>query len=153
MFRQFKFEESLYEELHQIPVSTQFKLETIGFQFPLDTWNRLPIEERWVLCHLPIRSKGEKECYCNYLIFLLNREGADPSAYDLRNNQSEKKAWDELARVPGEVAAKVRELDVPLYWPDWIKLDDMERYAIYKLCKEESADAQIQQVVQEFLGQ
>ena len=63
MFRQFKFEEALYPKLEGIPLSTRFKLDTIGVEFPLPIWGRLALEERWVLCHMPIRSKGERECY------------------------------------------------------------------------------------------
>ncbi|HJT25615.1 MAG TPA: nitrate reductase associated protein [bacterium] len=149
MFRQFKFEEPLYQKLDQLPVSTRFKLETLGFQFPLEAWNQLALPERWVFCHLPIRSKGERECYSGYLAYVLKRHGITISS---EGAASEKKGWEDLSRLPSEVALKMRDLNLPLFWPEWIKLDDMERFTVYKFCRENAGDALIQQVVQEFLG-
>jgi hypothetical protein len=150
MFRQFKFEEPTYPKLEKIPISTRFKLDALDLQFSMECWNKLPLEERWVLCHLPIRSRGERESYILYVSYLLRRLGFTASARD--NSTPKKNAWDELSRVPSEVAQKMAELNLPLYWPEWIKLDDMARYAIYKLCQEEADPALIQQLVQELLG-
>jgi hypothetical protein len=151
MFRQFKFEESLYQKLEQIPVSTQFKLETMGLHLPLEVWNQLVLAERWVFCHLPIRSRGEKECYNQYLAYVLRRQMAPALSLE-PGSFPEKKPWEDLSRLPGEVAQKMRDLNLPLYWPEWIKLDDMERYSVFKFCRENADDSQIRQVVQEFLG-
>ncbi len=151
MFRQFKFEEPLYPKLDQVPISTRFKLETMGLHLPPGLWNRLDLAERWVFCHLPIRSKGEKECYGAYLTYVLRREGF-PSPSETNGVPSEKKGWEDLSRLPSEVAQKMRDLNLPLFWPEWIKLDDMERFSLYKFCRENADDALVQQAVQEFLG-
>ena len=151
MFRQFKFEEPIYQKLDQIPISTRFKLETMGVQFPMEVWNQLVLAERWVFCHLPIRSKGERECYNGYLAYVLKRHGLTVTP-EGTGAFSEKKGWEDLSRLPAEVAQKMRDLNLPLYWPEWIKLDDMERFTVYKFCRENSGDPLIQQVVQEFLG-
>lgn len=150
MFRQFKFEEPLYRRLEQMPLSTRFKMERLGLQLPLPAWSQLAPEERWVLCHMPIRSRGERECYVAYLAYLLRRQKVPAPAGAAA--PSERKAWEDLSRLPPEVAQKGRELNLPLYWPDWIKLDDMERYIVYKLCVEKAPDSQIHQAVQELLG-
>src|SRR6185295_4089076 len=98
MFRQFEFEKKLYQKLEGIPVSTQFKLEMLGLEIPLDAWKKLAIEERWVLCHIPIRSKGERECYADYLAYLMVRSGVlsrtSPAV------SPERKPWEELSRIP-----------------------------------------------------
>lgn len=151
MFRQFKFEEALYQKLEEIPISTRFKLETLGLDLPLEIWNQLVPAERWVFCHLPIRSKGEKECYTGYLAYVLKRQGVQ-SPVVREAPPVEKKVWEDLSRLPAEVAQKMRDLNLPLFWPEWIKLDDMERFTLYKFCRENTGDAHIQQVVQEFLG-
>lgn len=148
MFRQFKFEEALYPKLEGIPLSTSFKLDTIGVEFPLPVWGKLAFEERCVLCHMPIRSKGERECYAGYLAFLLKRHSAPvppPSA-------PAKRVWEEISRIPAEVAHKAASLNLPIYWPEWIKLDDIERYAVYKLCCGNAEDRLLRQAVQELLG-
>lgn len=149
MFRQFKFEEPLYQKLDRVPMSTQFKFEAMGLRLPDTVWNQLPLEERWVFCHLPIRSRGEKECYAGYQAYILKRYGA---AALTENNPSDKKGWEDLSRLPSEVAQKMRDLNLPLFWPEWIKLDDMERFTLYKICRENTGDSLIQQVIQEFLS-
>lgn len=152
MFRQFKFEEPLYEKLDQIPISTRFKLETLGLVFPAEAWIQLAPAERWVFCHLPIRSKGERECYVQYLGFVLHRLGYTATKRDGIESVAEKKSWEDIGRIPPEVAQRMRDLNLPLFWPEWIKLDDMERYAVFRLCREKAEDHLVQQAIQEFLG-
>ena len=150
MFRQFKFEEELYQKLDRIPVSTQFKLDSLGLVFPLEAWKRLALPERWVFCHLSIRSKGERECYTQYLSYVLHRDKVTlPKTAESSDAQ---RSWEDISRLPGEVAQKMRELDLPLFWHEWIKMDDMERYSLFKLCRENADQNSIRQAVQEFLG-
>jgi hypothetical protein len=150
MFRQFKFEEELYQKLDQIPVSTRFKLDTLGLVMPLEAWKRLALPERWVFCHLSIRSRGERECYTQYLSYVLHRDKiALPKSAETPDPQ---RTWEDISRLPGEVAQKMRDLNLPLFWPEWIKMDDMERYTLFKLCRENGNPDSIRQAVQEFLG-
>ena len=150
MFRQFKFEEDLYETLDHIPMSTQFKLDSLGLALPEEAWARLELPERWVFCHLSIRSRGERECYSQYLSYALQRlKVSGPSKGPSKET---KKPWEDIGRLPSEVAQKMRDLDLPLFWPEWIKMDDMERYTLFKLCQENADQGQLRQAVQEFLG-
>jgi len=138
MFKQFKFEDELYRELERIPLSTRCKLEGLGLELSQEAWNRLPLAERWVFCHLPVRSRGERDCYVHYWTHILRREGMAPPQGAVR--PTGKRPWEDISRVPSEVAQKTRELNLPLFWPEWIKLDDLERYAVYKLCLDQAED-------------
>jgi hypothetical protein len=150
MFRQFKFEEELYATLDHIPMSTQFKLDSLGLALPPEAWTQLELPERWVFCHLSIRSRGERECYGQYLSYALKRLKllTKPPA----SSADEKKPWEDIGRLPSEVAQKMRDLDLPLFWPEWIKLDDMERYTLFKLCRDNAEKGQLRRAVEEFLG-
>lgn len=150
MFRQFKFEDELYATLDHIPMSTQFKLDSLGLTLPPEAWAQLELPERWVLCHLSIRSRGERECYSQYLSYALKRLKlpAAPSA----SSGDNKKPWEDIGRLPSEVAQKMRDLDLPLFWPEWIKMDDMERYTLFKLCQENAEPSRLRRAVEEFLG-
>lgn len=151
MFRQFKFEEPLYQKLDRIPLSTQYKLEVLGIALPVESWSRLAPEVRQVLCHLSIRSRGERECYGQFLAYVLQGQKG-PSPLKAIPEPATKRAWEELSRLPVEVAQKMKELNLPLFWPEWVKLDDMERYALHRLCREDNKGTQVRQAVQEFLG-
>jgi hypothetical protein len=63
-----------------------------------------------------------------------------------------KKPWEDISRLPSEVAQKMRDLNLPLFWPEWIKMDDMERYALYRLCRQNADPDEVRQAVQEFVG-
>lgn len=148
MFRQFKFEEALYPKMEAIPLSTRFKLDSLGLALPVEAWGRMSLEERRVFCHLSIRSRGERECYTQYLAYVLKRLQVTLPTADKGLNRP----WEDVSRLPGEVAQKMRDLDLPLFWPEWIKMDDMERYALYKLCLENAEGSLVRRAVQEFLG-
>lgn len=150
MFRQFKFEEPLYQKLERIPLSTRYKLEMLGIPLPAENWRRLAPEIRHVLCHLSIRSRGERECYAQFLAYVLQGQKLS-GPFKTVPEPATKRAWEELSRLPAEVAQKMKELNLPLFWPEWVKLDDMERYVVDKLCRDGSAP-EIEQAVREFLG-
>lgn len=148
MFRQFKFEEALYPKMEAIPMSTRFKLDSLGLALPVEAWGKMALEERRVFCHLSIRSRGERECYTHYLAYVLKRLQMTLPAAD----KGQARPWEDVSRLPAEVAQKMRDLDLSLFWPEWIKMDDMERYALHKLCSENADPTAIRRAVQEFLG-
>lgn len=152
MFRKFKFEESVYEKLQSIPLSTQYKLDKVGAALSLKSWKRFSGEERAVLCHLPVRSQGELECYRGYLGFLLRRsneklEEADPEAS--HQNQAQ---WENLSRVPEPVYLKALQMRVLVTPGDWIQMDDLERYALFRLSTEKYSQEPFARALHEFLG-
>lgn len=152
MFRKFKFEESIYPDLPRIPLSTQYKLDRVGVQLTLKSWNRLSQEERNVLCHLSVRSQGELECYKEYLLYLSRRlkekvEWTDPNA-----GSREKVQWETLARVPEGVYLRALRLKVLMNPADWIQMDDLERYALFKLSLEKEPLELFAKALQEFMN-
>jgi hypothetical protein len=152
LFRKFKFEESIYEKLQKVPLSTQFKVDRVGIRLRLKSWNRFSKEERQVLCHLPVRSQGELECYKEYLSSLLRGlrekiEWLDPPAPSLIGAE-----WENLARIPEVVYLQALRLKVLLRPEDWIGMDDLERYALYRLSLESSGREWFVKALQEFLG-
>ena len=152
MFRKFKFEESLYATLQKIPLSTQFKLDRIGVRLPLKTWNRFSPEEKNVLCHLSVRSQGEMECYKEYLSFLSRRTKEKVEWSEPQASLKEKAQWESLARIPEGVYLRALRLKVMLDPGDWIQMDDLERYALFKLSLEKEPLELFARALQEFLA-
>jgi hypothetical protein len=152
MFRKFKFEEDLYDKLQAIPLSTRFKLDRIGIKVTPKNWNRFSNEEKHVLCHLSVRSQGEVECYKEYLLYLLHRlkekaEWPDPEALKRERSQ-----WENLTRIPESVYLKVLTLKGLITPVEWIRLDDLERYALYRLSTDRYSETQFARALEEFLG-
>ncbi len=153
MFRKFKFEEGVYEKLQTIPLSTQFKLDRIGISISQNSWIHFSPEERLVLCHLSVRSQGEQDCYRDYLTYLLrhNREPVTPMEQQVV--LGEKSQWEGLARVPESVYLRALGLKAMITPADWIRLDDLERYALFKLSGDSPSVHSFEKALQEFLGQ
>ncbi len=152
MFRKFKFEEDLYEKLQAIPMSTRFKLDRIGLKLNTKSWNRFSSEEKQVLCHLSVRSQGEVECYKEYLLYLLHRLKEKVEWSDLETSKREKNQWENLTRIPESVYLKVLTLKGLLTAVEWIRLDDLERYALFRLSTDKYSEEQFAKALEEFLG-
>lgn len=152
MFRKFKFEEEIYSKLQGIPMSTHYKLDRVGLKIGVKTWNRFSAEEKQVLCHLSVRSQGEMECYKEYLLYLLNRLKEKPEWLDPETGKKEKAQWENLSRIPESVYLKVLSLKSLMTPVEWIRLDDLERYALFRLSLEKYSDVLFGKALEEFLG-
>ena len=152
MFRKFKFEEPLYEGLTAIPLSTQFKLDRVGLHLSLKNWNRIALEERQVLCHLPTHSQGELECYRGYLAYLLRGLREKCEEVDPPTVLKERAQWENLHGVPEGVYLNALRFRVLLSPENWIELDDLERYALFRLSSDKHTDSQFQEALTEFYG-
>lgn len=149
MFRKFKFEEPRYTVLDEVPYSTRFKLDTVGVVMDAATWRRLPLEERNVLCHLSVRSQGERDAYRGFLVMALHRAGVEPSFPEPLRVENERLAWENPARIPSLVVEASFRSGLPLRPEDWLRFDDMERYVLYRVAQE-NPEA-LAQVVAEFI--
>lgn len=152
MFRKFKFEESLYGKLQEIPLSTRYKLDRVGLKLDTKSWNRFSPEEKHVLCHLSVRSQGELECYKEYLLYLLRRYKAKAEWIDGDTAKKDKIEWENLNRIPEEIYLRVLSLKGLITPVEWIRLDDLERYALFRLSQEKYSGSMFAQALQEFLG-
>lgn len=151
MFRKFKFEESLYQSWQEIPLSTQFKLDRVGVRLSLKSWGRFSLEEKNVLCHLSVRSQGELECYKEYLAYLSKKSKDKMEWVDPQAMAKERVQWESLARVPEGVYLRALRLKILMTAADWIRMDDLERYALFKLSLEKEPLELFAKAIQEFL--
>ncbi|HUO56953.1 MAG TPA: nitrate reductase associated protein [bacterium] len=152
MFRKFKFEEDLYASLSSIPLSTQFKLDRAGYRLPVKTWNQLSLEERNVLCHLSVRSQGELDCYRNFVEHVFRKLKEKPEKPEPTTLLHERALWENLAQVPEGIYLRALKLKVMLSPEDWLQLDDMERYALFRLAIETASEKVFHAALEEFLG-
>lgn len=131
MFRVFRFEQKKTSVIETIPWSMQFKLEQMGISLSLEQWLQLTAQERWVLCHLPVRSRGERRCFRQYLEFLLKRMGKEPSSSLSLKDKTDSKQWENLGEVPPAVCRAAARTGETLTIDAWIAMDDIERYVLF----------------------
>jgi hypothetical protein len=136
MFRKFKFEESLCADMREIPFSTRFKMDEVGLRIETSTWRKLPLEERNVLCHLSVRSQGERDAYREFLILSVKRSGAKEAFPENSRLESDRSMWENPGRMPSLVAEASFGAGIPVRPEDWLNFDDMERYTLFQISKE-----------------
>lgn len=151
MFRKFRFEEGIYSDLPDIPMSTRFKLDRVGFQLDPKGWSRFSLEERRVLCHLSVRSQGEVDCYRDYLDFLLKKYKEKSIKKDPESIRQERSEWENLSRIPEMVYFRILKLKKLITPQEWIGLDDLERYVLFKMAQDKRNDEIFAQAFEEFI--
>lgn len=136
MFRVFRFEQQKASLIETIPWNLQFKLEKVGVSLSLKLWRSFAPQERWVLCHLPVRSRGEIRCFRQYLEFLSKRAGGEALFSSDFKEKTQSKPWENLREVPPAVRQAAARIGETLTIDAWIGMDDIERYVLFRTALE-----------------
>src|SRR5262249_52229999 len=89
-------------------------------------WLAFDIEERNVLCHLPVETDEEKKTFASYLDFLSRRYRGEPVATTVAISNS---LWDSALRVPAPVAGKNAPQTPPVTIEEWRRWKSFQGYA------------------------
>ena len=146
MFHRYQYESETYPSLSRIPLHVRMKLDVTGIKISLKDWLAFSIEERTVLCHLPVETEEEKQAFASYLDFLSRRYCGEPVATTAASNS----LWDSALQVPRPVAGK-NALQVPsVTVEEWRRWNSYQRYALYKTALSQSDPEQFFAVLKEF---
>jgi hypothetical protein len=145
MFYRYQHESDIYPTLSRIPLHVRMKLDLTGIKIALRDWLAFSLEERTVLCHLPIESAEEKQAYTAYLEFLSRRYRGAPPATTAALSSS---LWDGL-EVPAAVASKSEAQIPPVTVEEWRRWKFHQRYALYKTALSQSEPEQFFAVLKE----
>ena len=147
MFYRYRFESEIYPELSRIPLHVRMKLDLTGGKISLKAWLAFSLDEREVLCHLPVETEEEKKVYSSYLDSLSERyfrekvapvpPMADPP-------------WEDRGRVPDSVAAKSKEAGQIVTPAEWSRWNSCQRYALFKLALSKNEPEQFYHALGEF---
>ena len=147
MFYRYNFESEIYPALSLIPLHVRMKLDITGIKTSLKTWLVFSMEERWVLCHLPVETEEEKENCSFFLAFLTRRYvGEDPS----RVQAVTEPPWEDSGQVPDSVRAKGDGIDRPVTLEEWSRWNTCQRFALFKLSVSKNEPEKFYQALQEF---
>lgn len=147
MFYRYRFESEIYPSLSLIPLHVRMKLDITGIKTSLKTWLAFSLEERWVLCHLPVETEEEREKFSSYLAFLTRRYvGEEPS----RVRAATTPPWEDLGQVPAPVRAKGEGIDRPVTLEEWARWNVYQRFALHKLAVSRNEPEKFYQALQEF---
>lgn len=147
MFYRYRFESEIYPSLRLIPLHVRMKLDLTGVKISLKSWLAFSLEERHVLCHLPIATEEEREIFASYLDFLSRRylgEGIQ------RISPITDPPWENPARLPESVQARSEELGRKVTLEEWSQWDPCQRYALFKLSISKNEPEQFHEALREF---
>jgi hypothetical protein len=129
MFHRYQHESDIYPSLSRIPLDVRLKLDVTGIKITLKDWLAFSIEERTVLCHLPIETEEERQAFTSYLDFLSRRYRGAPVGTAAAISSS---LWDNPHQVPEPIAAKSAPLTPAVTVNEWSRWKSYQRYALYK---------------------
>ena len=147
MFHRYRHESACYPSLSRIPLDVRMKLDVTGTKISLKDWLAFSIEERKVICHLPVETEDEKQVFSSYLDFLSRRYCGGPAATTAAVSRS---LWEATQEVPGPVAGKCTPEIPPVTIEEWRHWKSHQRYALYKTALSKSEPEQFFAVLTEF---
>jgi hypothetical protein len=147
MFYRYHFESEIYPTLSLIPLHVRMKLDITGIKISLKTWLVFGLEERWALCHLPVKTEDERGIFSSYLAFLTRRYvGEEPARVPTATNLP----WEDLSQVPDPVRARGEGIDRPVTLGEWAQWNACQRFALFKLSVSKNEPEKFDQALREF---
>jgi hypothetical protein len=146
MFHRYQHESDIYPSLSRIPLDVRLKLDVTGIKISLRDWLAFSMEERTVLCHLPVETEEERQAFTSYLDFLSRRYRGAPVGTTAPISGA---LWDNPHQVPGPVASKSDVQTPPVTIDEWSRWKFYQRYALYKTALSKSDPGQFFAVLKE----
>ena len=129
MFHRFQHQTEVHPELNQLPLYARMKLDMAGIKVSLKQWLAFALEERRVICHLPVESEEELKVFSEYVNFLCrNRTGSAAQRLPPVNPA----LWNTPGRIPQAVIETSRARGRAITREEWARWAFHERYALYK---------------------
>ena len=146
MFHRYQHESDIYPTLSRIPLHVRMKLDLTGIKLALKDWLAFSIEERTVLCHLPVESEEEKQAFASYVDFLSQHYRGTSVATTAAMSSA---LWNDGLEVPVVVAGKRAPRTPPVNIEEWRGWKFHQRYALYKTALSQSDPEQFFAVLKE----
>jgi hypothetical protein len=146
MFYRYQHESDIYPDLSRLPLHVRMKLDLTGIKIGLKAWLAFSIEERTVLCHLPVESEEEKHAFACYVDFLSRRYHDAPAARTAAVSSS---LWNNSRKVPLAVLERKAAHTSPVTMEEWKRWKFHQRYALYKTALSQSEPEQFFAVLKE----
>jgi hypothetical protein len=146
MFYRFQHEAEFYPELSRVPLHVRLKLDLTGVKLSLKQWLAFSLEERRVICHLPVEDDEELEAFVAYINFLCRRYNGSAAPMLPPVNSA---VWDSPGRIPEPVLGISRDCGLAVTLEEWTRWQFHERYALYKTAVSKSEPEKFSAVLTE----
>lgn len=129
----------------------RFNLDACGIRISLTGWITLSRDEREELVVLPCTSDAEREVFRTRLAQMLAPHADNPDAAIECVDIESSPAWKNTQAIPQGVLDTLNELSLPnITLPQWVVLNDLQRFALIKLTRSGHKNANLQPALKEF---
>lgn len=127
----FEFEADFVEEnVRCIPMIVRFKLDACGIKLKLKEWSKMSVDERENLAAFPCHTAEQALIYKKYLQEIIHlHTGETATEIPVMANP----AWSITDELPFPLQEKLKEFDWTISMAQWVKLTDLQRFALLKL--------------------
>lgn len=144
----FRFEDDFVEaNVRCIPMIVRFKLDACGIKLKLAEWSRLSVIERNELMNRPCTTKENINDYKQFLqMLLLKRTGNTGTEIPVE----EMPAWAIVDSIQPMLYEKANEFGWEITKEQWVRLSNLQRFALLKLCKPGHENKNFPKAMKEF---
>jgi hypothetical protein len=128
--RLFAFEAEFSGDLRCIPMAVRRKLDLVGVKLKLVHWHGLSEQERRRLLAWPDQPSALEELRT----WLVTRSATLPHGPAHPIAPASEAPWQQADAIPEALAASCRQLGLAIEARQWSRLDELERFALVKLC-------------------
>lgn len=127
----FDFEADFVEDnVRCIPMIVRFKLDSCGIKLKLKEWSKMESEERENLASLPCQTTEEIARYKKYLLDTIKAHtGETGTEIPVMTNPP----WTRTDEIPYPLQEKLKEFNWAISIVQWLKLSELQRFALLKL--------------------
>jgi hypothetical protein len=133
-------------------MSTRRKLDLAGAKITLKAWNRLSAEQRAYFCEASVETSEDRQQYRRRLQAALEPQGGAVKELDAARVQADRALYTDRRSVPRCVSERLASAGATLAVPQWAAMDEVERYALFKLAQGGHEHANLLPALREFLG-
>lgn len=149
MFYGFRYEEEFLPTLSRLPLHVRMKLDLTGVKLSLNDWLAFGMEERMVLCHLPVDGEEEKRVFSAYMNFLCEKYRGTPVQ---RVPPMSDSVWNNTNQVPSPVIERTAAEGNAVTLGQWQTWNSHQRYALYKTAVSKNEPEKFFAVLEELGG-
>jgi len=126
----FEFEADFSGDLRCLPMAVRRKLDLAGVKLKLVHWHGLSAAERQRL----LQCKDDAQSIKEMGDWLLRRSNSLPEGPAKAFEPAHSCAWQQTGSLPGELALSCAQLGLLIEPQRWGCLDELQRFALIKLC-------------------
>jgi hypothetical protein len=143
----FDFEQDFAHSLRCIPMSVRLKLDCCGVKLKLHQWMKFAAEQRQGLVDQPCQDPEQIQTYKKVLCELIEKVCQEEAkCFEPDPNP----AWNQLDQIPEKLQNKASEHNIVISLVFWRQLEQLQRFALFKLSQPGHENRNFLPALQEF---